>query len=162
MELSPGVAKRVQELGIEHRVIACEPEYADTAELCEHYGYTPDVIGNTILVYGRGEPKKFAACLVLATHKVDVNKTVRKMLGVKSASFASSDQTLEITGMMLGGVSAVGLPEDLPIYIDSAVMNVDEVMLGSGNRVSKLFLPPNELHKLPNMQVVEGLGIPRN
>lgn len=35
------------------------------------------------------------------------------MLGVKKASFASRDETRDLTGMLIGGVTAFGLPADL-------------------------------------------------
>jgi prolyl-tRNA editing enzyme YbaK/EbsC (Cys-tRNA(Pro) deacylase) len=79
---------------------------------------------------------------------------------VKKASFASAEQTLELTGMQIGGVTPFGLP-DIPIYIDSAVMNNEEVVLGGGNRSTKVLLNPKELQKLPGAQVVEGLASPR-
>lgn len=155
------VGQHLQTYNITARVIACDPELADTAAFCEHYGYSPDESANTIIVASKGETPKFAACLVLASTKLDVNKKVRQLLGAKRISFASATQTKELTDMEIGGVVIVGLPDHVPIYIDKAVFAKQEIILGGGNRTSKLLLDPSELLKLPQAQSVDGLAIPR-
>ena len=82
------------------------------------------------------------------------------MLGVKKASFASGDQTKELTGMQIGGVTPFGLP-DIPIYVDAAVMLNSEIVLGGGNRSTKVLLDPKELLKMPNVEAVKSLAILR-
>lgn len=157
--LHPSVEHALQALAIEHRIIACDPSLADTADFCEHYGFTPEQSANTLLVGStKGEPT-FAACVVLANCRLDVNKTVRKKLGVRRLSFASPEDTRRLTGMELGGVTPVALPDSLPLWIDSRVMQCDEIILGGGNRASKLLLPPDGLLKLASAEVVEGLAL---
>src|SRR5262249_23628450 len=97
----------------------CDPAFADTAAFCVHYGVPPGESVNTILVASRKEPKKYAACLVLATTKLDVNRKVAELLDVRKLSFASGEETVAVTGMMIGGVTPFGLPDGLPIYVDS-------------------------------------------
>lgn len=144
--------------GLIYKVLECDPELADTAQFCEAYNFRLDQSANAIIVVGKGAEPKFCCCVVLATTRLDVNKAVCKQLGVKKASFASADQTKELTGMEIGGVTPFGLPKDLPIYVDAAVMRQKEVVTGGGNRSSKTVLDPLELKKVPNLQVVEGLA----
>jgi prolyl-tRNA editing enzyme YbaK/EbsC (Cys-tRNA(Pro) deacylase) len=158
--LDPRVREHLEWFSIEAKTIACDPELADTAAFCEHYGYSPDVSANTIIVATRTEPAMFVACLVLATTKLDVNKKVRQLVGTRKLSFATAEQAKELTGMMIGGVTVVGLPE-IPIYIDRSVMDRKEIIVGGGNRSSKLLLESAELLKLPDVSVIEGLGLPR-
>jgi prolyl-tRNA editing enzyme YbaK/EbsC (Cys-tRNA(Pro) deacylase) len=146
--------------GLTYRVFECDPELADTQLFCEHYGFSLQQAANTLLTASRSEPIQFAACIVLATTRLDVNKKVSQLMNVKKVSFASQEQTVSLTGMQLGGVTPFGLP-DLPIYVDAAVMQQDEVITGGGNRSSKVFLAPQELLKLPNVVVVENLAVPR-
>jgi len=54
-----------------------------------------DDSANTIVVIGKSDPAVYVACVVLATTRLDVNKAVRTRLGVKKASFASGEQTVE-------------------------------------------------------------------
>ena len=140
-------------------VIPCDPEFADTAAFCEKYGYPMEQSANTILVASRTEPKVFAACVVTADRRLDVNGTVRRLLGVRKLSFASAEDTVALTGMMIGGVTPFGLPEGVPIYIDDAVMQHPWVIVGGGDRSSKLKLSPDELAALPGASVVEGLSL---
>lgn len=159
--LHPKVQTVLDAYKISHEVLPCDPDLADTAAFCEHYGYSLDQSANTILVASKKvEPTKYAVCVVLGTTRLDVNKKVCQLLEVKRASFASGEETVAQTDMMIGGVVAIGI-SDLPIYVDTAVMKQEKVIMGGGNRSSKLLLGPHELTKLPNAQVVEGLAKPK-
>lgn len=145
--------------GIKHRAIECDPQYADTASYCEHYNLSPGEAANTIIVASKTDPVRYAACIVLPTTKLDVNKRVSQLMGVRKLSFASAEQTLALTDMQIGGVVAIGLPEDVPVYIDDAVFALPEILLGGGNRSSKLLLDPKELLKMPKAQRIKDLGV---
>lgn len=157
--LHPDVQAALQSLSIHHEALPCDPALADTADFCKEYGYKPEQSANALVVGSKKGDPVFACCIVLANCRLDVNKTVRKKLGVRRISFADPDTTKEITGMELGGVTPIALPNTLPLWIDSRVMECDEIILGGGNRSSKLLLPPAEMLKLPNAEVVEGLAV---
>lgn len=158
-ELDPRVAASLAALGVDHEVMDCDPAFADTVNFCAHYGVPLDHSGNTILVASKKPPPVYAACIVTADTRLDVNKRVRNLLGVSKLSFASADQTVEVTGMSIGGVTAFGLPADLPLYIDSRIMNLDYIILGGGNRSSKLRLAPEVLLRVPSAEVIEDLAL---
>lgn len=159
--LLPVVEQTLAQHDMTYTTLACLPELADTAAFCEHYGVALDQAANTILVASRKvEPTRYAVCVVLGVTRLDVNQKVCELLGVKKASFADAETTMQRTSMLIGGVTAVGV-SDLPIYVDGAVMRQSEVVMGGGNRSSKLRLDPRELLKLPNVEVIEGLAKPR-
>jgi prolyl-tRNA editing enzyme YbaK/EbsC (Cys-tRNA(Pro) deacylase) len=145
-------------LGVEYELFACDPALADTAAFCAAYGFAPEESANTILVIGKSDPPRFAACVVLAPNRLDVNRTVRDRLGTRKASFAPSESTREITGMEIGGVTVFGLPADLPIWVDSRVMDRERVVLGGGSRSWKVIADPAILRVLPGVELVEGLA----
>ena len=159
-----GTERRVREivagLGVEHEVIDCDPELADTAQFIEAYGFDAEDSANTIVVVGKSDPPVYVACVVLATTRLDVNKVVRKRLGVRKCSFAPSDVTTELTGMMVGGVTPFGLPNDMPLWIDRRVVERERILLGGGSRSCKVVGPPTLLTALPNAEVVDGLATP--
>lgn len=157
--LHPSVAAALARYGMRHQAVACDPQYADTAAYCEHYHFPPGEAANTIIVATRTDPVQCAACIVLPTTRLDVNKRVRQLLGGRRVSFASAEQTLALTGMEIGGVVAIGLPEEVPVYVDEAVFALPEILLGGGNRSSKLVLDPRELLRMPQVQRIQGLGI---
>jgi prolyl-tRNA editing enzyme YbaK/EbsC (Cys-tRNA(Pro) deacylase) len=157
-ELDPRVKADLDRQGLSYGVMACDPDMADTAAFCAHYGIAPEDSANTILVIGKSNPPVYAACVVLAHTRLDVNRTVKQRLGVRKASFASADETKDLTGMLIGGVTAFGLPDGIPVWVDSRVVERDLVILGGGNRSSKLEITPAELAKAANLEVVEGLA----
>lgn len=142
----------------EHELIDCDPELADTAAFCAHYGYPEDHSANTIVVASRRPPGEFAACVVLATTRLDVNNKVRKLMGVRKASFAPPETTAELTGMLIGGVTPFALPPDLPVYVDARIMDLEWVIIGGGSRSLKLKVPPTSLAALPQAEVVSELA----
>ena len=147
-------------LGVAYELFPCDPALADTAQFCAAYGFALDESANTIVVVGKSEPRVYAACVVLAPHRLDVNRTVRNRLGTRKASFAAADETRELTGMEIGGVTPFGLPPDLPIWVDAAVMDRPRVVLGGGSRNWKVIASPSILLALSNVAVVEGLAAP--
>jgi prolyl-tRNA editing enzyme YbaK/EbsC (Cys-tRNA(Pro) deacylase) len=157
--LDPTVATTLARHGIDHEVLPCDPDFADTAQFCERYDIPPANSANTIIVASRRDPKQFAACVATANTKLDVNKTVRKLMGVRRLSFASPDDTRGLTGMLIGGVTVFGLPDGLATYIDTRILDLDYVILGGGNRSSKLKLHPAELRKLPGAEFIDGLAL---
>ncbi|MGO4385349.1 YbaK/EbsC family protein [Specibacter sp. RAF43] len=156
--LMPSVRESIERHGIVHEVLPCADELSDTAAFCEHYGVSLEQAANTIVVTSRKvEPSVQAVCVVLGTTRLDVNRKVKDLLGVRRVSFADADLTIERTGMMIGGVTPFGV-EGMPVYVDSAVLEQPEVIMGGGNRTSKLRLDPRQLTKLPNVEVIDGLA----
>ena len=148
--------------GVAYEVMACDPALADTAAFVEAYGVPLDRSANTIVVASKGAEPTYAACIVLATTSLDVNRVVRRELGVRKASFAGPEPVSSLTGMEIGGVTPFGLPEDLPVLVDARVMEPDWIILGGGNRSSKLRLAPDGLRALPAVRVVDGLAVERS
>jgi prolyl-tRNA editing enzyme YbaK/EbsC (Cys-tRNA(Pro) deacylase) len=142
-------------------VAEIDPALADTAEFCRRYGVDPASSANCVIVRGkRAGDVRFAACMVLATSRLDVNGVVRRRLDARTASFAPMDEAVALSGMEYGGITPLGLPEGWPILIDAAVHRAGEVVVGSGIRASKLFLPGSALSALPGAEVIEGLATP--
>jgi prolyl-tRNA editing enzyme YbaK/EbsC (Cys-tRNA(Pro) deacylase) len=154
------VIKQLEDLGAAYDVVDCDPDLADTAAFCDAYGYALADSANAIVVVGKGDPPIHVMCLVLADTRLDVNKVVRKRLGVRKCSFASADQTLELTGMQIGGVTPFGTTTPLPLWIDEAVMGRDAVIIGGGSRGRKLLVPPATLAAHPGAEVIAGLANP--
>jgi len=141
------------------RAAAIDPELADTAAFCAEYGVEPADSANCVVIAGRrGEATRYAACIVLATTRADVNNVVRRRLDARKASFAPMEDAVTLTGMEYGGITPIGLPAPWPIYVDAAVLERDVVVIGSGLRRSKIALPSAALVELPGAEAVEGLA----
>jgi prolyl-tRNA editing enzyme YbaK/EbsC (Cys-tRNA(Pro) deacylase) len=141
------------------RVAEIDPELADTAAFCERYQVSLAVSANCVVISGRrGGDTRYAACVVLATTRADVNNVARRELDVRKASFAPMDVAVAETGMEYGGITPVGLPEGWPVLVDALAAATPEVVIGSGVRRSKLVLPGEALARLPGATVIEGLA----
>lgn len=140
-------------------VAEIDPELADTAAFCERYQVSPAESANCVVVTGKRDGQsRFAACVVLATTRADVNGLARRRLDVRKASFAATELAVAETGMEYGGITPIGLPSGWPVLIDAAVAAAPRVVIGSGVRRSKLTLPGAVLAGLPGAEVLDGLG----
>lgn len=136
-----------------------DPELADTAEFCARYGVELADSANCVIIAGRrGDVTRYAACIVLATTRADVNGVVRKRLDARKASFAPMDDAVALTGMEYGGITPIGVPAGWPVLIDAAVLTRASVVIGSGLRRSKIAVAPDVLAALPNAEVIDGLA----
>ena len=153
------VLKSLELLDQEFEQIEIDPQYADTADFCSKYGFKIDSCGNTIIIKSKRGPRLFVACVVKGSDRLDVNHRVRNLMGVSRVSFASAQDTTELTGMEIGGVTVFDLPPDLAIYIDSKIMDLDYVILGSGDRSSKIQISPDVFHGMKNVSIVDGLSV---
>jgi prolyl-tRNA editing enzyme YbaK/EbsC (Cys-tRNA(Pro) deacylase) len=142
-------------------VAPIDPELADTAAFCAAYDVGLDISANCVVIAGKREGvTRFAACMVLATTRADVNGVVRRTLDVRKASFAPMDVAVAESGMEYGGITPIGLPAAWAILVDAAVVATPLVIIGSGVRHSKIVLPGAALADLPGARVIEGLGTP--
>jgi prolyl-tRNA editing enzyme YbaK/EbsC (Cys-tRNA(Pro) deacylase) len=150
--LAEVVATAIRERDLPCFVAPIDPELADTGAFCAAYDVPLEVSANCVVVAGRrSELSVMAACLVLATDRADVNKTIRKHLDVRKISFAGMAEAVAQTGMEYGGITPLGLPSGWPILVDGRVAAQEWIVIGSGIRGSKIALQPAELNKLPQV-----------
>ncbi|MFF1816424.1 YbaK/EbsC family protein [Kribbella sp. NPDC058245] len=135
--------------------VAIDPELADTAAFCAQYDVPMAASANCVIVLGkRGGESSYAAVLVLADDRADVNGVIRKHLGVRKISFAAQDDAVSTTGMEYGGITPIGLPADWPVLVDEAVVQAGPVVIGSGIRASKILIDGTDLARLPSATVL--------
>ena len=152
------VTAALQTLGVPYELIEIDQAYADTAAFCAKYGYPLEQSCNTIIVVSKKAPRKFAACVVLAHTRLDVNHCVTKFMGVSKASFASAKEMMALTGMQVGGVTPFSLPAGIPLYIDDRIRALDWVILGGGGRTLKVKTSSRVFEKL-GAEIVTGLAV---
>ena len=158
-DLIERIGAALESSGVEYEIFPCDPELADTAVFCERYGYPLEVSANTILVKAKTGGERFVVCVVLANTRLDVNRTVRKRLGARRVSFASSEETRAATGMEIGGVTPVALPHELEVWVDARIMACEWVILGGGDRSHKIKVAPALFERMPSATVIEGLAL---
>ncbi|MFQ5671237.1 MAG: YbaK/EbsC family protein [Acidobacteriota bacterium] len=142
-------------LGLPYDRIEIDPEFADTEDFCRQYGYRAENSANTLVVASKKAPRVFAACIIRASVRLDVNKKVRKLLGGAKLSFAASQETRRITGMLVGGITPFGLPRGWPVLVDQGLMERPYVILGGGNRSWKVKISPAVFRRLPGARIAD-------
>lgn len=157
-DIEQRVIDHLDALAAEYSVMACDPGLADTAAFCEAYGVDPEDSANAILVASRRPPGHFSLSVVLAPTRLDVNRRVRDLMGVKKLSFANAEMTADTTGMLIGGVTPFGLDDSIPIYVDSRVMERNEVVVGGGSRSQKIRVKPEVFARMDHVTIVERLA----
>ncbi|HMS93129.1 MAG TPA: YbaK/EbsC family protein [Candidatus Saccharibacteria bacterium] len=124
-----------------HGVTKNADELADTDKWAATYDIPLDTTANVVVVEWRktkNAEREFAAVLVLADSRADLNGAIKKVLGAYKVSFAPTEKAVAATGMESGGMSPIGLPETWPLIIDERVLGIPKLYLGSGIRPSKL------------------------
>ncbi len=152
------VTDALDAMGAPYEVLPCDPELSDTATYSQAYGVPPERLANTLVIASKRGPRRVAACVALANGRLDVNGAVRAQIGAQKVSFASAEQTAEMTGMELGGVAPFGLPEDVTVLVDARVLEHDWVVVGGGSRAVKLKVDPKVFVEAPRTRIVEGLA----
>ena len=136
-------------------VAEIDPNLTDTDAFCKHYNIGKDISANCVIVEAKRADKVwYAACLIIATTRADINGIIRKHLDARKVSFAPMDKAVSLTKMEFGGITPIGLPKDWPLLIDTAVTDQEKVIVGSGIKKSKLIVSTKELASLPNATIM--------
>ena len=154
----PFIRAFLESTKLDFEIMDCDPDLAETNSFCKKYGIDFDDAANTIVVKSKTGELKQAACVLLATTKLDTNKTIRKKLSTHKVSFASIEESEKLTDMQIGGVTPIELPKNLPLWVDSRVMQRKIIVLGGGNRTSKIKISPNIFNHIPNTEIGVGLA----
>jgi prolyl-tRNA editing enzyme YbaK/EbsC (Cys-tRNA(Pro) deacylase) len=163
LDESPGIVDKVIEDSLANTLQSnfvytaeINPDFADTTSFCKKYDIDVGISTNCLVIEAKRADKVwYAACLVLATDAADINGTVRRQLDARKTSFAPMDTTLRLTQMEYGGITPVGLPSEWPILVDEAIMNNEVVVVGGGNRSSKIAVITDIFHSLPNAKIMK-------
>lgn len=160
VDASPHVVAAIGDMP--HHAFVIDPAAADTAAFLERYQWPPQSAANTLVVVGKGNgATAYAVCVILASTRLDVNKSVKAALGLRKVSFAPMDFAVAETGMEYGAITPFGTPPDWPILIDSRVVDAGIIVLGGGRRLVKIAIDGRLLADLPAAQIVNGLANPR-
>lgn len=65
--------------------------------------------------------------------------------GLRRPRAASPDVVFEVTGYPAGGVAPVGLPEDLPVIVDTGLTALPVVFAGGGREDLLLLISPSDV-----------------
>ena len=155
LEIHKTVAKLYENNIEDLEIFECLDEFSDTQNFCDHYGFNIEDSCNAILIKAKKPNEFYAMFCVLGANRLDVNHKAKEAMGAKKVSFASKEEAELVTEQIYGGISPLGLPENIKVFVDKNVMEREKLFIGAGNRVSKFFLSPEILIKLSNAEVLD-------
>ena len=155
LEIHKTVAKLYENNKEYLEIFECLDEFSDTENFCNHYGFDIEDSCNAILIKAKKPEEFYAMFCLLGANRLDVNHKAKEAIGAKRVSFASRDEAELVTKQIYGGISPLGLPENIKVFIDKNVIEREKLFIGAGNRVSKFFLSPETLIKLSNAEVLD-------
>ena len=155
LEIHKTVAKLYENNKEYLEIFECLDEFSDTENFCNHYGFDIEDSCNAILIKAKKPEEFYAVFCLLGANRLDVNHKAKEAMSAKRVSFASRDEAELVTKQIYGGISPLGLPENIKVFIDKNVIEREKLFIGAGNRVSKFFLSPETLIKLSNAEVLD-------
>lgn len=135
-------------------VFECLDEFSDTQKFCNNYGFDIKDACNAILLKSKKPEIFYSLFCILGSEKLDVNHKAKSAMLSKKVSFASKEEAEEVTKQIYGGISPLGLNENIKVFVDENVLTREKIFIGAGNRTTKFFLQPKDLIKLTNSEVL--------
>ena len=88
--------------------------------------------------------KRYALALVSGERQLDMKRLAR-VLSAKRAEMADALTAERITGYHVGGISPFGIKQPLPVVMDEAIMDLENVLINAGQRGAMLRMSPRDI-----------------
>ena len=151
----PPAARILDQLQIPYELVEFAPAIRSAAEIARREGVDGSVVYKTLVV--QEEPPGRHPLLVMApaTRELDLRRLARS-LGVKKLRMATHDEAERLTGLQVGGISAIALrTKGWPVYVDSAALDIEQVLVSAGRRGADLRMSPHDLLFVTGAQPLE-------
>ncbi len=127
----------------------------DAAQVAVTLGLPAAQVFKTLVVAREDQPNARPMLVMMpADQEIDLRAFARE-IGIKSARMASHEQAEKLTGLKVGGISALALlnrPFDM--YIDASALSFDHIAVSGGQRGVELHLATRDLLALTQAQPV--------
>lgn len=143
----------------QHKVPFQTHQYPDTihnaVEVAEYLTKPANMVYKTLVVLKNKPKAKPMLIMVAANQQLDL-KLVAKAVGEKKVSLASPQQAETLTGLKVGGISALALlNKGFDIYIDKPAQTLDMILISAGQRGVNLALFVVDLVKVTKAKWIE-------
>lgn len=135
---------------IAFETFAYPAELKDAAEVATAVGFPPPQVFKTLVVQPPdGDPRaKPMLVMVPAPQQLDLKK-LAKSIGVKKLKMATQREAEAMTGLQVGGISALALlNKGFAVYIDQSARDLGDVVISAGERGLQIKLAVADLVKL--------------
>lgn len=126
----------------------------DAVEVAAQIGLPPEQVFKT-LVLVRDDVSHPLLVMVPANQEIDVRQLAHAV-GAKAVRMAGHDQAEKLTGLKVGGISALALlNRPFDIYLDESAMSFEQIAVSGGQRGVNLQLRVSDLLDLTGAQPVK-------
>jgi Cys-tRNA(Pro)/Cys-tRNA(Cys) deacylase len=141
---------------VDYQVLTFSPDIHSATEVAETLGLDPMGVYKTLVVQ-RAPGKPFL--VMIAGHREVDLKVLAAAVGEKRLSMATHREAEELTGLQVGGISALMLlNHGFEICIDRAAQALDEVVVSAGQRGVDLRLRVADLVRVTGARWVDATG----
>lgn len=137
------------------RLIEAHASTATVADAAAALGVEPGCIAKTLTVRAGGETFLLVA---RGDARLD-NRKCKAEFGARPRML-DADETLALTGHVVGGVCPFGLATELPVYLDVSLRDYPRVYPAAGSRNSSLEVAPGRLYELVAKRWVDLCRLP--
>ncbi len=139
--------------GIPYEVYTFSPDIHSATGVAEATGFSLDEVYKTV-VLTRPSGKALLA-VVPGDAKVDVRK-VAAALGEKKVAVASHRDAEAITGLQVGGISALALlHKRFEVYVDRSALSHERFLVSAGKRGINLRMSPQDFIRVVGARVID-------
>ncbi len=141
---------------IEYEVLTFAPGIHSAPEAAGALGLDPSVLYKTLVVRrGRGKP---LLVMVAGDRRLDL-QSLAASVGEKKLSMASQREAEALTGLQVGGISALALlRRGFEICIDRAARDLAQIVVSAGRRGVNLRLSVDDLVRVTGARWVDASG----
>lgn len=155
MSFRNNVTRLLESRKIQYEVFELPPEKHSAEETAELLGVPPEHVYKTLVVLREAKGKKPLLVMVPAGRELNL-KTLAASLGEKKLKMATQREAEALTGLQVGGISALALlNKGFEICIERAALALPYIHISAGQRGANLRLNVSDLTTLTNARLVE-------
>jgi Cys-tRNA(Pro)/Cys-tRNA(Cys) deacylase len=140
---------------ITYEVLSYPADMGDAEEIARYLNLPAAVVFKTLVVLPPEVGKKPMLVMLPADAQLDL-KRLAAAVGAKKLKMATHREAEELTGLQVGGISAVALlNKGFAVYIDVAGQQSPTICISAGKKGLQLRIAVKELIKLVNARVVD-------
>ncbi|MEQ8672337.1 MAG: aminoacyl-tRNA deacylase [Aggregatilineales bacterium] len=145
----------LEQHNIPYEVLEYPDTIRDAEEVAEALGVPYFMVFKTLVVQALDNPKKPYLVMVPSEHQLDL-KAMAKVAGVKKVQMASFKDAESMTGLKVGGISALALMQkNWQVYLDRSATELQHIVISAGQRGFQVRVPITPLMGLLRARIVD-------
>lgn len=140
---------------IAYETLTYPDEMRDAAEIALILGLPAEEVFKTLVVLPPDGDKKTMLVMIPANTQLDLKK-LAAAVGAKKLKMATQREAEQLTGLQVGGISAVALlNKPFAVYIDASARQLPRICISAGKRGLQLRVSVEDLMKLTHARAIE-------